>query len=555
MLKRLLITNFAIIENVDLKLEDGFSVLTGETGAGKSLLIDSLSLLLGERASAELIRQGEEKATIKGIFDGNIAPLKAILSRLDIPEEEDLTIERTLTRSKSVSKVNGTPVSLNDLSLIASYLCDIHSQFDYAKILNPDNYLSTVDSFSKELVESYRKKYDSALRTYKEKKEKLLSLLEKRKTIEENRDFYEYQFKELSAMNLRPGEEERIESELSLLKNYDKVYALEEEAKGFIGGSFLDDFYELSRVLSKLSSYQPQYKKDAEELEDRYYEIRDSLNSLKKGFGALDYDPSRLDELQERSNDLESLKRKYKKSVSELILYREELKALVGSKEDLASEIKEAKEEKEAAFEDAYRKGEELSLVRKKLSKRIEKELEESLKSLLLDVKFEISFAKPIQKDDSSLFENGIDAIDFLIETNEGEGLKSLSKVLSGGEASRIMLAFKALLVRAHKIPTVVFDEIDTGLSGLAAEAVAKKIYEISRYSQVLAITHMPQVASLSDHHILVSKEVKGGRTFASVRSLSLEEKIKEVATLISGGKVTEKQLEYAKEMVLSRGD
>ena len=170
-------------------------------------------------------------------------------------------------------------------------------------------------------------------------------------------------------------------------------------------------------------------------------------------------------------------------------------------------------------------------------------------------MKFEISFAKPIQKDDSSLFENGIDAIDFLIETNEGEGLKSLSKVLSGGEASRIMLAFKALLVRAHKIPTVVFDEIDTGLSGLAAEAVAKKIYEISRYSQVLAITHMPQVASLSDHHILVSKEVKGGRTFASVRSLSLEEKIKEVATLISGGKVTEKQLEYAKEMVLSRGD
>lgn len=555
MLKRLLITNFAIIENVDLKLEDGFSVLTGETGAGKSLLIDSLSLLLGERASVELIRQGEDKATIKGIFDGNIVPLKAVLSRLDIPEDESLTVERTITRSKSVSKVNGVPVSLNDLGLIASYLCDIHSQFDYAKILNPDNYLSIVDSFSKELVESYKKNYESALGAYKEKKEKLLSLLEKQKKIEENRDFYEYQFKELSAMNLRPGEEERIESELSLLKNYDKVYALEEEAKGLIGGSFLDDFYELSRVLSKLSSYQPQYKKDAEEFEDRYYEIRDSLASLKKGFGDLDYDPSRLDELQERSNDLESLKRKYKKSVAELILYREELKALVGNERDLAYEIEEAKKEKEAAFKAAFQRGEELSFIRKKLSKRIEKELEESLKSLLLDVKFEISFANPASKEDSSLLENGIDVIDFLIETNKGEGLKSLSKVLSGGEASRIMLAFKALLVRAHKIPTVVFDEIDTGLSGLAAEAMAKKIYEISRYSQVLAITHMPQVASLSDHHILVSKEVKGGRTFATVRSLSLEEKIKEVATLISGGKVTEKQLEYAKEMVLSRED
>lgn len=555
MLKRLVISNFAIIENIDISFQDGFTVLTGETGAGKSLVIDSLSLLLGERASNELIRQGEDKATVQGVFEVHKPKLSALLEKLGVKEEGELLVERTISKAKNVVRINGTSISLGDLQKIGPYLSDIHSQFDFAKILNPENYLSIVDGFNRDLIGSYKENYRSSLAEYRKAKDALLTLEAKQKKIEENRDFYEYQYKELKAMDLKEGEEEDIEKELSLLKNYDKIYSLEEEAKEIINGSFLEDFYNLNKTLLKLSSFQSQFEEDEKTLEDRYYEMEDLLSSIKKKFGDLDYDPSRLDELEQRSSDLETLKRKYRKDLPALISYRDELASLVGNKSDLHSEIKTQEEEVSKKCEETYQKGLDLSLLRQKTAKKIEKELQDTLSSLLLKTKFQISFAKPSSNDDSSFNEDGIDSIDFLIETNAGEGLKSLSKILSGGEASRVMLAFKALFIKANGVPTVVFDEIDTGMSGVTASAVAREIHHISLSTQVIAITHMPQVASLSDHHILISKEVKGGRTYAHMKELSLEEKIEQVAYLISGDKVTQKQLQYAEEMVLSKRD
>ena len=555
MLKRLVISNFAIIENIDISFQDGFTVLTGETGAGKSLVIDSLSLLLGNRASSELIRQSEDKAVVQGVFNVHKPKLSALLKKLGVEEEEDIVIERTISKTKNIVRINGVVVSLNDLQKVGPYLCDIHSQFDFAKILNPENYLSIVDGFNRDLIDSYKENYRLSLEAYKKAKEELLSLIDKQKKIEENRDFYEYQYKELKAMDLKEGEEEGIETELSLLKNYDKIYSLEEEAKEIINGSFLEDFYNLNKTLEKLSSFQSQFEEDQKTIDDRYYEMEDLLSAIKKKFSDLDYDPSRLDELEQRSSDLESLKRKYKKDLPGLISYRDELASLVGNKGDLLSEIKEKESEVNAKREETYQKGLDLSLLRQKTAKKIEKELEATLSNLLLKTKFQISFAKPSSNDDSSFYENGIDSIDFLIETNVGEGLKSLSKILSGGEASRVMLAFKALFIKANDVPTVVFDEIDTGMSGVTASAVAREIHKISLNTQVIAITHMPQVASLSDHHVLISKEVKGDRTFAHTKELSLKEKIEQVAYLISGDKVTQKQLQYAEEMVLSKRD
>lgn len=555
MLKRLVISNFAIIENIDISFQDGFTVLTGETGAGKSLVIDSLSLLLGERASNELIRQGEDKATVQGFFEVHKPKLSAFLKKLGVKEEGELLVERTISKTKNMVRVNGTSISLGDLQKIGPYLADIHSQFDFAKILNPENYLSIVDGFNRDLIESYQENYRSSLEEYKKAKDLLATLEAKQKKIEENRDFYEYQYKELKAMDLKEGEEEDIKKELSLLKNYDKIYSLEEEAKEIINGSFLEDFYSLNKTLSKLSSFQAQFEEDEKTLEDRYYEMEDLLSSIKKKFGDLDYDPSRLDELEQRSSDLEALKRKYRKDLPELISYRDELASLVGNKSDLLSEIHSQEETVSKKREETYQKGLDLSLLRQKTAKKIEKELQETLSSLLLKTKFQISFAKPSSTDDSSFYENGIDSVDFLIETNVGEGLKSLSKILSGGEASRVMLAFKALFIKANDVPTVVFDEIDTGMSGITASAVAREIHKISLSTQVIAITHMPQVASLSDHHILISKEVKGDRTYAHMKELSLKEKIEQVAYLISGDKVTEKQLQYAEEMVLAKRD
>lgn len=551
MLKRLIIHNLAIFENVDVSFQDGFSVLLGETGAGKSLMIDSLSLLLGMRASSELIRSGENKASVTGYFSIERPELSAYLSKINVPMHDDeIVVERIIGINKNVVKINSVPVSLNDLIKISKYLANIHSQFDFEKILNPENYLDIIDGFSFELSTRLKDEYTSLLNQYKEKKEEYNLLLQKKAKLEEARDFYEYQYGELKAADLKEGEEEEISSEISLLRNYDKIYSLVQETNEIINGSFMDDFYRLSDNLSKLANYQKQYEESHEKIDERYYEIEDVLNNLKKEFRSLDYDPNRLNDLEQRDSDLSSLQRKYKKSIPELITYRDELGTILGKNSSFEDSLEEKKEEVLQSLKEAISKAKELTLLRTRNAKTIEKELTHSLKDLLLNVRFQILF-KDEKEDESSLKENGIDDVDFLIETNIGEGLKPLSKVISGGEASRIMLAFKALFIKANRIPTVIFDEIDTGISGETAQAVARKIKEISLTTQVISITHMPQVASLSDHPILISKTVKDGRTYSNVKELSLEEKIRQIAYLISGGKVTEKQLEYAKEMVL----
>lgn len=551
MLKRLIIHNLAIFENVDVSFQDGFSVLLGETGAGKSLMIDSLSLLLGMRASSELIRSGEDKASVTGYFSIERPELSAYLSKINVPMHDDeIVVERIIGINKNVVKINSVPVSLNDLIKISKYLANIHSQFDFEKILNPENYLDIIDGFSFELSTRLKDEYTSLLNQYKEKKEEYSLLLEKKAKLEEARDFYEYQYGELKAADLKEGEEEEISSEISLLRNYDKIYSLVQETNEIINGSFMDDFYRLSDNLSKLANYQKQYEESHEKIDERYYEIEDLLNNLKKEFRSLDYDPNRLNDLEQRDSDLSSLQRKYKKSIPELIAYRDELGTILGKNSSFEDSLEEKKEEVLQSLKEAISKAKELTLLRARNAKTIEKELTHSLKDLLLNVRFQILF-KDEKEDESSLKENGIDDVDFLIETNIGEGLKPLSKVISGGEASRIMLAFKALFIKANRVPTVIFDEIDTGISGETAQAVARKIKEISLTTQVISITHMPQVASLSDHPILISKTVKDGRTYSNVKELSLEEKIRQIAYLISGGKVTEKQLEYAKEMVL----
>ncbi len=551
MLKRLIIHNLAIFENVDVSFQDGFSVLLGETGAGKSLMIDSLSLLLGMRASSELIRSGENKASVTGYFSIERPELSAYLSKINVPMHDDeIVVERIIGINKNVVKINSVPVSLNDLIKISKYLANIHSQFDFEKILNPENYLDIIDGFSFELSTRLKDEYTSLLNQYKEKKEEYSLLLEKKAKLEEARDFYEYQYGELKAADLKEGEEEEISSEISLLRNYDKIYSLVQETNEIINGSFMDDFYRLSDNLAKLANYQKQYEESHEKIDERYYEIEDLLNNLKKEFRSLDYDPNRLNDLEQRDSDLSSLQRKYKKSIPELIAYRDELGTILGKNSSFENSLEEKKEEVLQSLKEAISKAKELTLLRTRNAKTIEKELTHSLKDLLLNVRFQILF-KDEKEDESSLKENGIDDVDFLIETNIGEGLKPLSKVISGGEASRIMLAFKALFIKANRVPTVIFDEIDTGISGETAQAVARKIKEISLTTQVISITHMPQVASLSDHPILISKTVKDGRTYSNVKELSLEEKIRQIAYLISGGKVTEKQLEYAKEMVL----
>ncbi len=556
MLINLSVKNFAIIEDVNISFKSGLTVLTGETGAGKSLIIDSISLLLGERANSEMIRNGEEKATITGLFDFNNKRLSAYLDSLDIEHiDNKIEVNRTISNTKNVIRVNGKVISLNELKIIAKYLADIHEQFDMVKLLNKENYLDIVDGFKYDLINEYKDIYLSSLEKLKVKEKEYQSLVNQINDIKAKRDSYEYALKELTSFDLKEGEEEEIDEEIELLNNFDKIYELLQESKEIIEKDSLSDIYSIKENINKLSKYQSEYVEVYEKINDHYYELEAIYEDLIKKTDRLDYDPKRLDDLIERKNSLSQLKKKYGKDTKELIEYQETLEKLLQSNEDLDISLKEKRDELSAQYDETYGYALNLSKVRQEVSLNIEKELMNNLKDLSLSSIFKI-IINTQKKDDNlslSIFnENGIDDIDFYIETNIGEGLKPLSKVVSGGEMSRIMLAIKVLFIKSQKISTVIFDEIDTGISGEIAQKVALKIKEISLNTQVITITHLPQVASLSNSHIKISKEVKGNRTFTSIKELSLDEKIYEIALMISDGKVSEKQLEYAKEMVLS---
>ena len=557
MLIKLKVQNFAIIEDIEIDFKDGLTVLTGETGAGKSLIIDCIGLLLGERAASEMIRQGEEKAIVQGVFDNNTPLLRAALDKVGVPEKDGLIeIKRTISASKNVVKINDTTITLNELKYIMSLIADIHQQFDMVKLFNNENYLAMVDGFNSRLINQYLDKYLVSYAALKEQASSYNALVKRIDEFNRNQEDYEYAYKEIKALSLKENEEEEINSEISLLENYDKIYSLLMESKELMDGDALNNIYTIKENVSKLSEYQNEYQDYIERLNNAYYELEDMFEEIKKKADYLNYDPEHLDALIERSHAINALKKKYNKTFDELRAYEDELNELLKYKEDYSILLKEEKDKLQAAYDEAYVRAMDLHKVREDIGLSITKDLEKTLSELALTCRFNVA-VNGKEKDenlDISIFnEAGIDTIEFFIETNIGEGLKPLAKVVSGGELSRIMLAIKLLYVKAQKIGTIIFDEIDTGISGDVASKVAKKIKELAYSHQVITITHLPQVASLSDHHIRIAKKVVNNRTYTTIKELSLDEKIYEIASLISSGKVTDKQLEYAKEMVMER--
>ena len=557
MLIKLKVQNFAIIEDIEIDFKDGLTVLTGETGAGKSLIIDCIGLLLGERAASEMIRQGEEKAIVQGVFDNNTPLLRAALEKAGVPEKDGLIeIKRTISSTKNVVKINDTTITLNELKYIMSLIADIHQQFDMVKLFNNENYLAMVDGFNSRLVNQYLDKYLVSFSALKEQASSYNALVKRIDEFNRNQEEYEYAYSEIKALGLKENEEEEINSEISLLENYDKIYSLLMESKELMDGDALNNIYTIKENVSKLSEYQNEYQDYIERLDNAYYELEDMFEEIKKKADYLNYDPEHLDALIERSHAINALKKKYNKTFDELRAYEDELNALLKYKEDYSILLKEEKDKLQAAYDEAYTRAMDLHKVREDIGLSITKDLEKTLNELALSCRFNVAVIgkeKDADLDISIFNETGIDTIEFFIETNIGEGLKPLAKVVSGGELSRIMLAIKLLYVKAQKIGTIIFDEIDTGISGDVASKVAKKIKELSYGHQVITITHLPQVASLSDHHIRIAKKVSNNRTYTTIKELSLDEKIYEIASLISSGKVTDKQLEYAKEMVMER--
>ena len=558
MLKKLQVSDYAIIEDLSLDFFEGMTVLTGETGAGKSIIVDAISLLLGDRASKDMIASNKTKATVIGTFVLDNSNIKRILKKYEIDYDQDITIERTINQeNKNIVKINHQISSLKVLKELAIHLADIHSQFDTNRLINPDNYLALIDNYRKEKVSSYLLDYTNDLEAYKQVYSKYNKALKEKENTLKQLDLYNFQLKELTELDLSENEDDILAEQISLLENIDKINNVLEKFNTVTNEErVLDHIYELKSDIETIEDTSSDFKEITRRLNDIYYEFEDIQQILNDKLQHLDYNQNDYDDLIERSNLIDRLKRKYNKSVNELIEYRKYLENEVEKVDNYDEYISSIHQELLVAFNKLTDTANRLRQFRKDIAKKITKEIKETLNDLvILNADFEIRFSEelPDNEFDTSFFKpDGIDTIDFYISTNIGEPLKQLSKTASGGEMSRVMLAFKSIFVRSNKISTIIFDEIDTGISGYIAKQIANKIREISEISQVISITHIPQVVATGTHHIAVTKYIEKDKTKTKVTYLNYENRITEIAKMISAGSVTKSSLESAKELLIS---
>jgi len=556
MLRHLSVRNFAIIENIDVSFEEGMNVLTGETGAGKSLLIDAIGLLLGDRADKSAVRSGEKHAEVSGVFHPLNDAIKAELESLDIPHPDDeLLIKRRISaKSGNLIKVNDETVTLQTLKRITPYLADIHTQHDTKRLINPDMYLRLLDTYDA-TIGDYKGEYREALAVYNEALKNYESLKRAREETLEKMDLYRFQAEEIDSHQLEEGEEDTIEARLKTLKNFDEIFQSVKEAHRLLDETgALENTFEASRTLEGLEDYDSEFSSLKERLESAYHELDDIRGVLFDRLNSLDFDPDELERLETRRYTLDTLKRKYHRSIDEIIAYNAEIKNRLEDMDDYDEKLEAAKSRAQEAFEALLEKAEALSSARRKTARSIEETLKAELADLeLREASFEIVFdARPPEDftDTEAFSEDGIDRVDFHLSTNKGEDMKPLRQVASGGELSRIMLALKALLVRQESLNLMIFDEIDSGVSGYVAGQVAKKMASIGRGMQVLAITHLPQVAARASTHYRIRKESDSERTKAHVDALDHENRVRELAEMISSEEITSSALESAEELL-----
>ena len=549
MLVTLNVKNFAIIDNIQIDFENGLTVLTGETGAGKSLIIDAISLLFGERASNELIRHGEQKATIEGVFSNYDNKIIEYLQEYNIEydENEFLIIKRELYQSgKSICKINNQTISLNQLKQVSEFIGDIHSQLETFGLINPKNYLSFLKN---DEIDNLLINYSNELKQYKKYVSELNDLENKITENSLKEDYLKYQLNELDKANLSIEEEIELSNELKILSNSEKMKTLISTIKdSFDNNDLLSNLYESISAFDKLSSFDERFNELKKITEEAYYNLEDVSNNKLLSNSLYDFDERRFNEINDRLGLYSDLKRKYKKNISELIEYQNKLRLdleNIGNfdllKDNLNKNIVKS-------YNNTLDYAKRISQLRKNNAIIIENTIKEHLLDLQLNnAKFEILFN---ETNEIIFNKDGIDSIDFLVSFNKGEPLKPLSKTASGGELSRFMLALKTILGDKLPMQTKIFDEIDSGVSGNIAYSIGKKLKNISKNSQVLCITHLPQVASLADNHLKISKDVIDNRTFTKIKLLSYEERINEIASMISNNNISEASLKYAEELL-----
>ncbi|MBC1491986.1 DNA repair protein RecN [Listeria booriae] len=553
MLQELTIRNFAIIESLNLSFQEGMTVLTGETGAGKSIIIDALGLLVGGRGSVDFIRHGEEKLEIQGLFTinpQNKGCLEALESNGIDASDHMVVLERTLFQSgKNTCRINGKLATTGVLREIGSRLIDIHSQHEHQELMNDEFHLQLLDRFAWKEIAPTLSQYETKYAEYKEMKAKWHNWTKNEQELAQRLDMLRFQQDEITNADLRLGEEEALMEQKHVLANFEKINenlqnaytALQGEERG------LEFVSEAMRYVGAASDILPEFKTLSESVASSFYLLEESAMQIRQELDKLEFQPDELDTIESRLNELNQLKRKYGKTVEAIIHYNEEIDQEILELSDRETHLGQLEKELESAKQDLQKLAEKLTTIRQKAAKQLEKQIKNELNQLYMEKAiFQVNFATPA----SEFTENGIDKVAFYMSTNPGEPLRPLSRIASGGELSRMMLALKTIFSRHQGITSIIFDEVDTGVSGRVAQAIAEKIYAVAVGSQVLCISHLPQVAAMADHHFYISKTTTANRTMTSVTALSGDEKVEEISRMIAGIEVTDVTKQHATEML-----
>lgn len=552
MLTSLKIENVAIIESAAIEFGCGLNVLTGETGAGKSIVIDSINAILGERTSRDIIRTGAQSAKVYAVFEDVNERVRKFLDENGIDCEDGvLIINRTLSREgKNVCRINGAPVTVSMLRKIGGELIDIHGQHDNQSLLSPEKHCGFVDSFAgnADLITDYREKYGRLC----EIRSKLKKLTTDESSKSQRIDFLTYQIDELEKAEITIGERDELKARKSLINNSQKVVESLNIAYEALkaDGAGIDMITDAESEIANASAYMEMLGEASEKITDIRYELEDIAETVRDAMTEVDFDPSELEDIDERLDLLYRLSKKYGDTEEEMLEYLEKARAELDNIAFSEERVKELqKQEKEALVETetaACKLTESRKTAGEKLSNAICSELE------FLDMP-NVRFV--VKCSDIGLTENGKDEIEFLISANAGEEPKPLAKIASGGELSRIMLAIKNVLAEIDGVDTMIFDEIDTGVSGRAAQKIAMKLRSASKGRQVICVTHLAQIAAQGDVHLYISKSVSDGKTYTNIKSLIEEERVAEIARIMGGMEITKLQLESAREMLANAGN
>ncbi len=552
MLQSLSIKQFAIIDTLDIQFSDGLTVLSGETGAGKSIIIDAIGQLIGMRASSEFVRHGEKKAIIEGIFDIDDAK-DAIrqLETLGIDINEDfLIVKREIFSSgKSICRINNQTVTLQDLRQVMQSLLDIHGQHETQSLLKQKYHVELLDRYADgEYIEELQQ-YAQSYEQHQEKIKELEALESADQALLQRLDLMKFQYDELKEAQLKEGEIEQLEIDIKRIQNSENLSLALNAAYVTLTDehAITDRLYTLSSELQNVNQILPEtFEKLKEEVDQFYYTLEDAKHQIYEEINQTEFDEQYLNELESRMNLLNNLKRKYGKDISDLMIYQEKIADEINKIENYEESTSKLREEIHQLSQQVQEDGEKLTKARRIVARQLRDRIVNEIQYLQMkDANLEISF-KPYETPQK----DGLERIEFLISPNKGEPLKSLNKIASGGELSRIMLALKSIFVRAHGQTAILFDEVDSGVSGQAAQKMAEKMKDIASVIQVICISHLPQVASMSDHHLYISKHEKDDRTTTTVRELTGDARIDEIARMISGATVTELTRENAKEMI-----